>query len=177
MHHQQLGRGLRGWREITFWGTRTKRLNATVLRAHTWVFSAFCVNSLPVTVSNGGLSHSTGFPSCPRASASASQRYVTTEGQSASLSWCQAPIRDPLPIFLLLSLIVFRQLRVCWWAPPLMRGRVFSFELLLGLASAVSLGSESRGTHGHILYFILRTILRNINGSILQLLVWSARNT
>jgi hypothetical protein len=30
---------------------------------------------------------------------SQSQCYITTDGQSASLSWCQAPIRDPQPIF------------------------------------------------------------------------------
>jgi hypothetical protein len=30
-----------------------------------------------------------------------SQSYVTTEGQSDSLSWCQAPIWDPRPIYLL----------------------------------------------------------------------------
>jgi hypothetical protein len=42
-------------------------------------------------------------------SQSQSQSYITTDGQSASLSWCQAPIWDPRPAFLLLSLIVFRQ--------------------------------------------------------------------
>jgi hypothetical protein len=83
---------------------------------------------------------------------SQSQSYITTDGQSASLSWCQAPIWDPRPIFLLLSLIILRQLRVCWcWAPSLTRGRICSFQLLLGLASAVFVGPESRGTEGHIL--------------------------
>jgi hypothetical protein len=33
--------------------------------------------------------------------------------QSASLAWCQPPIWDSRPIFLLLSLIIFRQLRIC----------------------------------------------------------------
>jgi hypothetical protein len=42
-----------------------------------------------------------------------SQNYVTTDGQSASLSRCQAPIWD------------LRQLGVCWGgAPSLRRGRV-----------------------------------------------------
>jgi hypothetical protein len=36
---------------------------------------------------------------------SQSQSYLTTDGHSASLSWCQAPIRDPWPMFLLLFLI------------------------------------------------------------------------
>jgi hypothetical protein len=31
---------------------------------------------------------------------SQSQSYLTTDGQSVSLSWCQASVRDPRPIFL-----------------------------------------------------------------------------
>jgi hypothetical protein len=38
--------------------------------------------------------------------------YSTTDGQPANLSWCQAPISDSQPIFLLLSLIIFRELRI-----------------------------------------------------------------
>jgi hypothetical protein len=68
------------------------------------------------------------------------------------LSWCQAPIWDPWPIVLLFSLIIFKQLCVCWCGvPSLMRGRVCSFHFLLGIASTVFLGSESHGTHEHIL--------------------------
>jgi hypothetical protein len=49
--------------------------------------------------------------------------YIATEGQSASLSWCQAPIWDPRPN-VLLSLIIFKQLRICWCeAPSLARSR------------------------------------------------------
>jgi hypothetical protein len=48
--------------------------------------------------------------------------------------------------------IVFRQLRVCYFiAPSLMRGRVYNLLLLLVFASAVPLGSESRGNQDHIL--------------------------
>jgi hypothetical protein len=48
--------------------------------------------------------------------------------------------------------IIFRQLRVCYFvAPFLMRGRVCNLLLLLVLASAVLLGSESCGTQDHIL--------------------------
>jgi hypothetical protein len=47
----------------------------------------------------------------------------------------------------------FRQLRACrCGAPSLRRGRVFSFELLLGLTIAVFLEYESRGTHDHTLF-------------------------
>jgi hypothetical protein len=48
--------------------------------------------------------------------------------------------------------IFFRQLRVCYFvAPSLTRGWVCNLLLLLVLASAVSLGSESRGTQNYIL--------------------------
>jgi hypothetical protein len=64
--------------------------------------------------------------------------FMTPElkSKSASLSWCQAPIWDPRPIFLLLSSIIFRQLRVSCEAPSLTRSRVCSFQFLLGIASA-----------------------------------------
>jgi hypothetical protein len=49
-------------------------------------------------------------------------------------------------------LIIFIQLQVCYCgAPFLTRGWVCSFQLLLGLVSAVFLGSESSRTHEHIL--------------------------
>jgi hypothetical protein len=64
--------------------------------------------------------------------------------QSASLSWNKAPI-------------TVRQLRVCWCgALSLTRGRVCRLQLLLSLASAVFLGSESRGTRDHILLSHIR---------------------
>jgi hypothetical protein len=50
-----------------------------------------------------------------------------------------------------------RQLRVCsCGALSLTRGRVFRLQLLLDLASAVILGSESRGTRNHILLSQIR---------------------
>jgi hypothetical protein len=83
---------------------------------------------------------------------SQSQSHITTHGQSVSLSWCQAPIWDPRPIFSLNSLIIFRQLRVCWCgAPSLTRSRVCSFQFLPGIARVAFLGSDSHGTHDHIL--------------------------
>jgi hypothetical protein len=46
--------------------------------------------------------------------------------------------------------IIVRQLRVCWFgAPSLTRGRVYSLQLLLVLASVVIFGSESHRTDGH----------------------------
>jgi hypothetical protein len=38
------------------------------------------------------------------------ESYVTTDGESASLSWCQAPIWELSP-----DLFSVWQLRVCWW--------------------------------------------------------------
>jgi hypothetical protein len=60
-----------------------------------------------------------------------SQSYITTDGQSASLCWCQATIRARDQFFFLLE-IFFRQLRVCYFvAPSLSRGRVCNSLLLL----------------------------------------------
>jgi hypothetical protein len=74
-----------------------------------------------------------------------------TDSQSASPSCCQTPIWDPRPIFFLLE-IFFRQLRVCYFvAPSLTRGWVCNLLLLLVIARAVMLGSESRRTQDHIL--------------------------
>jgi hypothetical protein len=61
--------------------------------------------------------------------------------------------------FFFLLEISFRQLRVCYFvAPSLIRGWVCNLlvQLLLGLARAVTLGSKSHRTHGHILLSHLR---------------------
>jgi hypothetical protein len=53
--------------------------------------------------------------------------------------------------------ITVRQLRVCWCgALSLTRGRVCRLQLLLALASAVILGSESHGSRDHILLSQIR---------------------
>jgi hypothetical protein len=53
--------------------------------------------------------------------------------------------------------ITIRRLRVCWCgALSLTRGHVCRLQLLLALASALILGSESRGTHDHILLSQIR---------------------
>jgi hypothetical protein len=78
------------------------------------------------------------------------ESYVTTDGQSASLSWNKAPICGLRPDFF----ITIWQLRVCWYgALSLTRGRVCRLQLLLALASAIILGSESRGTRIHVLLY------------------------
>jgi hypothetical protein len=55
-------------------------------------------------------------------------------------SWCQAPIWELRQIFLFLSLIIFRQIRICLCGTPSpTRSRVCSFQLLLRIASATYL--------------------------------------
>jgi hypothetical protein len=76
-------------------------------------------------------------------------------GQSVLVSGAHL---GPATIYFLLE-IFFRQLRFCnFVAPSLTRGRVCKIlvQLLLVLARAVTLGSKSRRTHGHILLSHLR---------------------
>jgi hypothetical protein len=81
-----------------------------------------------------------------------SESYITTDGQSASLSWNKAPIWGLRPDF-----YTVRRLRVCWCvALSLTRGWVCPLQLLLALASAVIFASESRGTREHILLSQIR---------------------
>jgi hypothetical protein len=57
--------------------------------------------------------------------------------------------------------IIVTKLRVCWCgALSLSRGRVCRLHLLLLLTSAVIHGSESPGTHNHILLSHIRRLLR-----------------
>jgi hypothetical protein len=59
-----------------------------------------------------------------------SQNYLTTDGQAASLSWCQATIRASDQVFFLLEIFI-RQLQVSYFvAPSLTRGRVCNLALL-----------------------------------------------
>jgi hypothetical protein len=72
-----------------------------------------------------------------------------TDGQSASLSWCQAPIWSPWPDFFW----VWR-LRFCWCgAPSLKRGwdSDLLVQWLLDLVRAFTLASKFRRTHNLIL--------------------------
>jgi hypothetical protein len=84
---------------------------------------------------------------------SQSPGYFTTDGLPPITSyWRQAPWYSRLAIFF--------QLSPCGHSPyvtsSLTRGSVCRLQLLLALASAVILGSESRGTHDHILLSQIR---------------------
>jgi hypothetical protein len=67
---------------------------------------------------------------------SQSQSYVIIDGKSSSLSWCQAPILEPIITFLLL-----------WGSATFYEGRACRLQLLRSLSSAAILGSGSRRTH------------------------------
>jgi hypothetical protein len=82
---------------------------------------------------------------------SQSQSYVTTDGQSASLSWNKAPVWGSRPDFYYCQTVA----GLFMWG-ALTRGRVCRSQLLLVLASAVIFGSESRGTRDHILLSQIR---------------------
>jgi hypothetical protein len=91
-----------------------------------------------------------------------SQSHFTTGGlPPISSSWWQAPW-DSRPAF-------FFQLNICFHSPYVTSsptsGWVCGLQLLLGLASAVILRSDSRGTHDHIL---LSQILdsQNLEGQV-----------
>jgi hypothetical protein len=76
---------------------------------------------------------------------SQNQSHIATDGQSISKSWCRAPSGDLDQIFISLW-----QSRSCLYgAPSLTRGRFCVLYTLLGLASAVFLGSESFGSRDH----------------------------
>jgi hypothetical protein len=59
------------------------------LQAQKFQYMGFCLKFPGGT----GISH------CRSATSQVRSSYITTDGQSASLSWCQAPISDPRLIF------------------------------------------------------------------------------
>jgi hypothetical protein len=74
----------------------------------------------------------------------------------------------PVTNFFFLSEISFRQLGICYFVvPSLTRGWVCNLlvQLLLGLARAVTLGSKTHRTHGHILLSHLRLLQPGEPGS------------
>jgi hypothetical protein len=94
-------------------------------------------------------------------SESESESYITTDSQSASLSWNKAPIWGVRPhIYLSLTITA-----LFLWMSSQTRGRVWLLYMLLALASIVFLGSEFLWTRNHILLsqmwdFPFRRLLR-----------------
>jgi hypothetical protein len=75
-----------------------------------------------------------------------SQSHITTDGQSVSLGV------EPHLGLMTSYLLLFDSYRLVFCgAPSLTRGQVCRLQLLLALAGAASLGSESLGTRNHIL--------------------------
>jgi hypothetical protein len=96
---------------------------------------------------------------------SESEPYITTDGQSASLSWNKAPVWGFRPDFYYCQTVA----GLLIGALSLTRGQVCRLKSLLVLASAVVFGSYSRGTRGHILLsqildFPFRRLLRFARG-------------
>jgi hypothetical protein len=88
-------------------------------------------------------------------SESESESYVTTDGQSASRPVCLG-IKHSSGAYDQIFISVW-ELRICWYAALcLTRGRVCRLQLLVALASAVILGSESRRTRDHALLSQIR---------------------
>jgi hypothetical protein len=109
-----------------------------------WTFYTTCLNISQITVFDWRLStsdHTILIPSSWSQSQSQSQSHVTTDCQSASLSWCQAPIWGLRPLF-----ITVRHLQACWCgALSLTRERVCRLQLLLVLAEQTFLEPSLTG--------------------------------
>jgi hypothetical protein len=76
----------------------------------------------------------------------------TTDGQSASLSWNKAPICGLWPDFYYCQTVA----GLLMWGALSDERTGLSFTIAAGLASAVILGSESRGSRDHILVYKFR---------------------
>jgi hypothetical protein len=72
---------------------------------------------------------------------------LTTDVQSASVSWCQAPIWGPRPDFYYCQTVE----GLFIWGALSDKRMGLPFTIAAGLASAVILGSKSRGTHDILL--------------------------
>jgi hypothetical protein len=104
-------------------------------QARGFLFNAATTRRAPVEV----------FYPPPYVSLSSISIYITTDGQSGSLSFYQATMWDLRPIFLSLRGYYLQHLRfLLYWTPNLTRGRVCNLlvQVLLGIAGAVNLGSS-----------------------------------
>jgi hypothetical protein len=87
---------------------------------------------------------------------------VTTDGPSASLSWCQAHIWGLGPGFYYCQTVT----GLLMWNALSDERTSLPFTILLGYASAVIFGSESRGNRDHILLSQIRDA-SNLKGQVL----------
>jgi hypothetical protein len=111
-------------------------------------------------------------PSQPGEWGFTSSSNLTTDGQSARLSWYQATSWHPRPILSSLHGYYLQIFSVFVWfgAPSLTRGRVCNLliQVLLSHTSAVTLGSKSRRNWDHILLSHLNRVpsLLPVNDSL-----------
>jgi hypothetical protein len=80
------------------------------------------------------------------------ESYITTDGQSVSLSWNKAPIWGLRPNFYYFQTVTC----LLMWGALSDKRTDLSFKIAAGLASAVILGSESRRSRDHILLSQIR---------------------
>jgi hypothetical protein len=109
------------------------------------------------------------YPKCQTSAgndSSRSQSYITTDGQSASLSWCQTPIWDPQPNVILISLISFRELRVCTDVERSLRWEVWSVVFSWWTSPARSLSGLSPAALITIFYCLNFWHSPNIDGQV-----------
>jgi hypothetical protein len=131
---------------ITVSGYNVFWLSDVVSRSGSWISSLFCLLSVS--------------PECWQLTNSWKSK-SHCDWRSVSKSWCRAPSGAHDEVF-----ITFSQLRSCFCgAPSLTRGRICLLYILLALASAILLGSDSLGTRDHILLsqiwdFPFRRLLR-----------------
>jgi hypothetical protein len=81
-----------------------------------------------------------------------SRSYVKTDGQSASLSWCQAPIWGLRSDFHCYQTVA----GLLMWGALSDQRMSLPFTISVVLASTIILGSKSHGTRGHILLSQIR---------------------
>jgi hypothetical protein len=139
------------------------------------VFSVFTRRCL-VAASNSGRSLPSGFSNCPRPQLPASHNCNSQLSQQLKMK-VKVMLRPAVsrPVYIGFNhpsraqnqiFITVRHLQVLWYgAPFLTRGRVCRLQLLLVLDSAVTIGSDSRVTHDHILMSQIRDFL-NLEGQI-----------
>jgi hypothetical protein len=93
---------------------------------------------------------------------SSSSNYLTADGHSAHMSWYQVTILDLWPIFLSLHINYIQTLAVFFQCgvPSLKRKWICNLliQLILGLASSVTLGFKSHSTRDHMLLSQLRFV-------------------
>jgi hypothetical protein len=117
------------------------------LKLDSWTLNYWTLSSLTNKLMNWTLESESEYES-----------YVTTDGQSDSVSWNKAPTWGLRPDLYYCQTVA----RLLCGTLSLTRGQFCRLQLLLVLASAVFLGSESRGTRDHLLLSQIQDLSFNV---------------